>query len=174
MKIESVLLTTQQIQERVQQLATEIEQAYPTADDLILLCVLKGSVIFFADLSRAIKRPHQLEFMAVSSYGAGTVSSGNVQIRLDLHTDIEGKHLLIVEDIVDTGNTLSCLTKLLLARNPSSLHICTLLDKPSRRQIDIQAEFVGFEIPDHFVVGYGLDYAEMYRNLPYVAILTEE
>lgn len=172
--IAKVLIDERELQNRILELAAKIEQDYRDDDDLLLICVLKGAFIFLADLSRAIKRPHQLDFMGVSSYGAGTESSGAVQILLDLKQDIRGKHLLIVEDIVDSGRTLDYMRRNLLARSPASLRIVTLLDKPERREVDVPVDYTGFHIPNEFVVGYGLDFAEIYRNLPYIAILKPE
>ena len=137
----------------------------------MLISVLRGSFVFMADLTRKITLPCTVDFMAVSSYRKGTTSSGQVQITKDLSDDIEGKDILVVEDILDSGNTLSYLMKLLQARHPASIRLCTLLDKPERRVVPVQADYVGFTIPDEFVVGYGLDYAEKYRNLPYIGVL---
>jgi hypoxanthine phosphoribosyltransferase len=172
--IARVLIDEDTLQRRVTELAAVIEKDYAEAEDLLLICVLKGAFIFLADLSRAIKRPHQLDFMGVSSYGAGTESSGAVQILLDLKQDIGGKHLLIVEDIIDSGRTLDYMRRNLLARAPASLRIVTLLDKPDRREVDVPVDYTGFDIPNEFVVGYGLDFGEIYRNLPYIAILKPE
>ena len=140
----------------------------------VLISVLRGSYIFMADLSRAIDLPCSIDFMSVSSYGKGTSSSGQVQITKDLSDGIEGKDIIIVEDILDSGNTLFYLMQILQARKPASIRLCTLLDKPERRTKNITAEYSGFTIPDAFVVGYGLDYAEQYRNLPYIGILKPE
>ncbi len=172
--VTSVLIDEEALQARVNELAREIEADYEEADDLLLICVLKGSFIFLADLSRAIKRPHQLDFMGVSSYGRGTESSGAVRIVLDLKEDISGRHILIVEDIIDSGHTLDYMRRNLLARSPASIRICSLLTKPSRREIDVPVDYIGFSIPDEFVVGYGLDFAEIYRNLPFIAVLKPE
>ena len=168
--IAKVLLSEEQLQNRVRELGEQISADY--ADKApVLASVLRGSYIFMADLSRAISRPVTIDFMSVSSYGKGTTSSGQVEIIKDLSDSIEGKDLLIVEDILDSGNTLSYLLKLLQARHPASIKLCTLLDKPSRRVKPIQADYVGFEVPDEFVVGYGLDYDEKYRNLPYIGVV---
>lgn len=171
--VAQILIDEEKLKSRVRELGEKIEADYADADDLLLICVLKGGFIFLADLSRAIKRPHQLDFMGISSYGAGT-ESGAVRIVLDLKEDISGRHVLIVEDIIDSGNTLSYMRRNLLARSPASLKICSLLDKPSHRQEDVPVDYIGFSIPDEFVVGYGLDFAEIYRNLPFIAVLKPE
>ena len=169
--IEKVLLSEEQLQEIVKKLGAEITRDYE-GKKLVIVSVLKGSVIFMADLMREIKIPCSIDFMAVSSYGSGTKSSGVVRIIKDLDTDVvEGADLLIVEDILDSGVTLEYLIKILSARNPSSIKICTLLDKPERRKANIFADYSGAQIPDAFVVGYGLDYDEKYRNLPFVGAL---
>ncbi len=173
--IKSVLLTESQIQNRTLELGAAIGERYSGligagSDDLLLVTVLKGAVMFVTDLARAIPLPTQLEFMAVSSYGSSTSSSGVVRILKDLDRDIQDRDVLIVEDIVDSGLTLSWLLRNLAARHPRSLHVCTLLRKPDAvRSVDI--DFVGFDIPNEFVVGYGLDYAERYRDLPYIGTL---
>ncbi len=172
--IERVFIDQAQIQARIVEMARQIEADYAALDDLLLICVLKGGYIFLGDLSRALQRPHALDFMGVSSYGSGTRSSGAVQIIMDLKQPIDGRHVLIIEDIVDSGRTLSYMRQNLLARQPASLKICTLLNKPSRREIDVPIDYIGFDIPDEFVVGYGLDFDELYRNLPFVAILKPE
>lgn len=171
--IERVLLSEQDLKETVARIGKEICRDYKDSrNPLILVSVLKGSVVFMGDLMRAIDIPCFIDFMSVSSYGAGTTSSGVVKIIKDLDTNvIEGANLLLVEDILDSGKTLCYLKQLLQTRNPASVKICTLLDKPDRRTAPIQADYVGATIPDAFVVGYGLDYAEQYRNLPYVGIL---
>lgn len=171
--IEKVLLTKEQLEQRISELGAEITRDYQDKE-LVLAAVLRGSYVFMADLTRAIDLPLTVDFMAVSSYGAGTVSSGQVEIKKDLSDPIEGKNLLIVEDILDSGNTLYYLMDVLSARHPASIRICTLLDKPERRVKPIKADYAGFVIPDAFVVGYGLDYAEKYRNLPYVGVLKPE
>ena len=168
--IQEVLFTEAQLKARVQELARQIERDY-AGKEIMLISVLRGSFIFMADLCRAIDLPCTLDFMAVSSYGKGTSSSGQVQITKDLSEDISGRHIIVVEDILDSGNTLHYLLRLLDHRHPASIRLCTLLDKPERRKVDIHPDYVGFQIPDAFVVGYGLDYAEKYRNLPYVGIL---
>lgn len=172
--IDHIHISQDQLRLRITELAEEIEADYKDQQDLVLICVLKGGFIFLSDLSRAISRPHHVDFMAVSSYGGSTDSSGVVQILMDLKQPLAGRHVIIVEDIIDSGHTLSYLRKLLLDRNPASLEICTLLTKPSRREVDVSVKYVGFEIPDEFVVGYGLDFDEYYRNLPYIAVLKPE
>ena len=172
-KIDGVLFTREQIQSKVKEMAETIEADYHGIDDLILIGVLKGANIFMGDLMREINLPIRIDFMAVSSYGHSTESSGVVRILKDLDMEIEGKHVLIIEDIVDTGLTLKYLTDNLKSRNAASLKICSLLDKPSRRKCDLVVDYVGYEIPDRFIVGYGIDYAEQYRNLPYIATIAE-
>ncbi|UCC55005.1 MAG: hypoxanthine phosphoribosyltransferase [Anaerolineaceae bacterium] len=169
--VDHIMIDEKSVQTRVQELAQQIESDYAEMGDLLLVCVLKGGYMFLSDLSRALKRPHELDFMAISSYGAGTQSSGAVQIIMDLKAPIEGRHVLIVEDIIDSGRTLQYMRRSLLARGPGSLRICSLLSKPARREIEVPVDYMGFEIPDEFVVGYGLDFAEEYRNLPYIAVL---
>jgi hypoxanthine phosphoribosyltransferase len=167
-----VFITEDRIQKRILELGAEITADYP--DGIIyLICILKGACLFHADLARAIKCHTRLDFMGISSYGRGKTSSGQVKITKDLDTPIENAHVLIVEDIVDSGVTLSYLTQVLEQRKPKSLRIATLLDKPERRQRPVDVAYVGFKIPDEFVVGYGLDYAEDYRNLRDVCILGE-
>ncbi len=168
-----VLQTQEALKTRVAQLGAEITRDY-AGKTPVIISVLRGSYIFMADLTRCIDLPCTVDFMSVSSYGAGTSSSGQVKIIKDLSESIEGRDLLIVEDILDSGNTLYYLRDVLLARKPASVKICTLLDKPERREKPIQADYRGFEIPNAFVVGYGLDYAEKYRNLPYIGILKPE
>ncbi len=168
-----ILIDAQAIQERVKELGRYIDEQY-AGKDLLLVSVLKGSVIFMADLLRAISIPHEIDFMATSSYGASTESSGVVRILKDLNQPIEGRHVLIVEDIIDSGHTLAYLTRILEARNPASLRIVTLLDKPERREVDLDVDWVGFSIPNEFVIGYGLDYNEIYRNLPFIGVLKPE
>lgn len=168
--IDRILFREEELKQRVRELGAQISADYADKE-IILITVLRGSYIFMADLSRAIDRPCVIDFMSVSSYGKGTTSSGQVQITKDLSENIAGRHVIVVEDILDSGNTLSYLLQLLEARKPASVRLCTLLDKPERRVKDITADYCGFTIPDAFVVGYGLDYAEKYRNLPYVGIL---
>ncbi len=171
--IESILYTQEELAQRVTELAEAINRDYE-GKKLILISVLRGSFIFMADLARQIKHPCLIDFMSVSSYGKGTSSSGQVQITKDLSEDISGLDVIVVEDILDSGNTLSYLLRLLEQRHPASIRLCTLLDKPDRRVKPITADYAGFAIPDAFVVGYGLDYAEKYRNLPYIGILKPE
>ena len=168
--IESVLFSEEQLKQRVREIAAEIEKDY-AGKEIMLISVLRGSFVFMADLCRAIDLPCTLDFMSVSSYGKGTTSSGQVQITKDLSEDISGRHVIVIEDILDSGNTLSYLLRLLEHRHPASIRLCTLLDKPDRRTKPVQVHYSGFTIPDYFVVGYGLDYAEKYRNLPYIGIL---
>jgi hypoxanthine phosphoribosyltransferase len=175
--IASVLITEQQIDEKIGELAKQVSDDYPESgdrDDLVLVGVLKGAVMFMTDLARALSVPVQMEFMAVSSYGAATSSSGVVRILKDLDRDIAGRHVLIVEDIIDSGRTLSWLLKNLQSRNPASLEVCTLLRKPDAIKVEVPVRYVGFEIPNEFVVGYGLDFAERYRDLPYIGTLDPE
>ena len=168
--IKEVLISEEQLAAKVAELGARISKDYE-GKKLIILGVLKGSVVFMTDLLRQITIPVEMDFMAVSSYGSGTKTSGVVKILKDLDRLIQVYHVLIVEDILDSGMTLSYLTELLRDRNPASIRIATLLDKPERRKVDIKPDYVGFRIPDEFVVGYGLDYAELYRNLPYVGVL---
>ena len=171
--VAEVLIPADRLQARIAELGGEISRDYQ-GQDLLLLSVLKGSVLFLTDLMRHISVPHAIDFMATSSYGSGQESSGVVRILKDLDVSIEGRNVLIVEDIIDTGATLSYLIRILRARQPSSLEICTLLNKPARRVVPVSVKYVGFDIPDKFVFGYGLDYSELYRNLPYVAVLSPE
>jgi hypoxanthine phosphoribosyltransferase len=166
-----VLLSADQIQRRIAELAATIDCDYTDGRPVYLIGILKGACIFLADLTRAMKTPTRLEFMGISSYGRGKTSSGQVQVTKDLDVPIEGHHVILVEDIVDTGITLTYLRNLLEQRRPRTLRIATLLDKPERRQSPVKVDYVGFQIPDQFVVGYGLDYAEDYRNLKDVCVL---
>jgi len=166
-----VLLSAEQIHNRIAELGAEIDRDYPSGEPVYLIAVLKGAFIFMADLARAMKTPTRIEFIGISSYGKGKTSSGQVQLTKDLDAPIEGHHVIIVEDILDTGITLNYLTKLMAQRKPKSLRIVTLLDKPERRKSPVKADYVGFTIPDEFVVGYGLDYAEDYRNLKDVCVM---
>ena len=168
--IERVLFSEEELNKRVSEIAAEINRDYAGKEPM-LISVLRGSFVFMADLIRKIEVPCTVDFMSVSSYGRGTTSSGQVQITKDLSDDIEGKDIIVVEDILDSGNTLSYLLQLLQARKPASMKLCTLLDKPDRRVKEVHVDYSGFTIPDEFVVGYGLDYAEKYRNLPYIGIL---
>ncbi|MGB4668314.1 MAG: hypoxanthine phosphoribosyltransferase, partial [bacterium] len=168
-EIKEILIDQEQLQQRIQELGAEISRDYQ-GKELHLICVLKGAVLFLADLARNLTVPVSFDFMAVSSYGASTESSGVVRILKDLEESIEGKDVLIVEDIIDSGLTLHYLYQNLHSRKPASLEICTLLDKPDRRRVDVPVKYCGFSIPDRFVVGYGLDFAEKYRNLPYIGV----
>ena len=163
------LISSDEIQKRVREMALEIRRDHP--DGLHLICVLKGAFVFLSDLARAIPGDCSLDFMAVSSYGKSTKSSGQVQLIKDLDVDLEGRDVVIVEDIVDTGLTLTYLQDILKARSPRSLRTACLLSKPTRRKVDVKVEYIGFTIEDKFVVGYGLDYAERYRNLPYIGVI---
>jgi len=169
--IAEVLVSEEAIKNRVAELGRQISEDY-SGEKLLLIGLLRGAIVFLSDLMRCITIPVQLDFMGISSYGAST-DSGAVRLVMDLEIDITGRHVLIVEDIVDTGKTLSYLVGNLRARQPASLRLCALLDKPERRQVPIDVDYVGFEIPDKFVVGYGLDFAEGYRNLPFVGVLKE-
>ena len=173
--IQEVLFSEEQLKARVHELAKEIERDY-AGKEIMLIAVLRGSFVFMADLCRAIDLPCTLDFMSVSSYGKGTSSSGQVQITKDLSEDISGRHIIVVEDILDSGNTLSYLLKVLENRRPASIRLCTLLDKPERRNpaVTVKADYTGVVIPNEFVVGYGLDYNELYRNLPFVGVLKPE
>jgi hypoxanthine phosphoribosyltransferase len=168
-----VFLTADQINQRVREMGIAIGNDYPEGP-LYLIAVLKGAFIFMADLSRAIQTPSRIEFMGISSYGANKSTSGQVKVTKDLDVSIEGRHVLIVEDIIDSGITLTYLINVLQQRKPKSLRVATLLDKPDRRQRPVQISYTGFQIPDEFVVGYGLDYAEDYRNLRDICILAEQ
>lgn len=168
--LDHILLSEEQIQQRVKELAIEIDRDYE-GKDILLVGVLKGAVMVMADLSRAIHASATMDWMAVSSYGSGTQSSGVVRILKDLDTDISGKHVLIVEDILDSGLTLSWLISNLESRDPASVEVCTLLRKPDAAKVDVDVRYIGFDIPAEFVVGYGLDYDERYRNLPFVGTL---
>jgi len=170
----NVLLDAETIQTRVRALAVEIETDYPDGEEIHLVCVLKGGFMFMADLIRAMTPRVSLDFIAVSSYAKSTRSSGEVRLLKDLDFGLQGRHVIIVEDIVDTGLTLTYLQDILRARSPKTLRTACLLSKPSRRQVDVAVEYIGFTIEDRFVVGYGLDYAERYRNLSYIAVLNEE
>ncbi len=168
--IERVLVGEEELQARIKEMGALVSSTYQ-GQDLLLVSVLKGSVVFMADLMRAITIPHEIDFMATSSYGSDTSSSGVVRILKDLNVSIEGRNVVIVEDIIDSGNTLSYLMRILQERKPATLRILTLLDKPERREVPIEVDWIGFSIPNEFVVGYGLDFAEIYRNLPYIGIL---
>lgn len=168
-----VMISENDVQKRVQVLGQKISEDYSKSNnELVLVGLLRGSFIFMADLSRAITVGHEVDFMTASSYGSAMNSNRDVKILKDLDEDIRGKDVLIVEDIIDTGNTLSKVKELLELRGPRSLEICTLLDKPSRREVDVPVKYIGFSIPDEFVVGYGIDYAQHYRHLPYIGHVT--
>lgn len=171
--IQSVLYSKEQLTEKVQQIGQKISRDYAGKNPL-LVSVLKGSVVFMSDLMRAIDIPCQIDFMMVSSYGSGVKTSGVVKILKDLDTPLEGRDLIIVEDILDSGKTLHYLKGMLAERHPNSIRIATLLDKPERREAPVTADYKGFTVPDQFIVGYGLDYAEKYRNLPYIGVLKPE
>jgi len=167
----SMLVSEEAIRQRVLDLATEINAVYKDKT-VTLVCALKGAMIFMADLARQIEAPVDFDFIGTSSYGDGTASTGRVRITKELEFDPKGKHILLIEDILDTGYTLAFLKQHILDKNPASFRVCCLLDKPDRRVVhDIEADFTGFSIPDKFVVGYGLDYAQLYRNLPYIGVL---
>ena len=170
----NVHLTEEQIEQRVRELGAEISKVYGD-EPVCLICILKGSVFFTCELAKRLTIPVSLDFMSVSSYGSDTKSSGVVKIVKDLDQSIEGKDVLVVEDIIDSGRTLSHLMKILNERKPSSICLCTLLDKPDRREVDdVNVDYTGFQVPDEFVVGYGLDYDQLYRNLPYVGVVETE
>ena len=171
--VKEVLIPSSEVQEKVRELGAIITEDYK-GERLLLVGILRGAVVVMSDLMRNIDLPCELDFMDISSYGTGTSSSGVVRILKDLEEDVTGRHVLIVEDIVDTGLTLSYLLRSLRARKPASLEICALLTKPSRRKVDLDVKYLGFEVPDEFVVGYGLDYNDEYRHLPHVAVLPRE
>lgn len=172
--IAKILITHEQLQSRIAELGEQISRDF-AGKDLLLVCILKGGVLFLSDLIRAVHIPHAIDFMAISSYGGErTESSGVVRILMDLNANIENRNVLIVEDIVDTGRTLAYITDNLRTRNPASVKICALLNKPSRREVDVRLDYIGFDIPNEFVVGYGLDYNEVYRNLSFVGVLKPE
>ncbi len=169
-----VLVPEDKLQARIGELGAAISQDY-AGEDLLLLCILRGGVMFLCDLMRQITIPHAIDFMAISSYGAGArQSSGQVRITLDLNQSIQGRHVLVVEDIVDTGHTIAAVLELLETRRPASLRVCTLLDKSERREVVVPLHYVGFDIPNRFVFGYGLDLDELYRNLPFVGVVKPE
>ncbi|MDX2160774.1 MAG: hypoxanthine phosphoribosyltransferase [bacterium] len=173
--LEEVLIDQDTVQARVAELGAQISADYAQTTDLLLVCILKGGVVFLTDLMRHINVPHEIDFLAVSSYGAGARESmGDVRIVMDLSRNVAGKHLLIVEDIIDSGHTLKFVMEVLSARKPASVRLCTLLDKPSRRTIAIPVDYTGFQIADKFVFGYGLDLDEKYRNLPFVGVVRKD
>ena len=163
-----VMISEQEVQARVTELGKQITEHYKDSKDLVMVGLLRGSFVFMADLARAIELTHEVDFMTASSYGNTMESSRDVRILKDLDDDIKGKDVLLVEDIIDTGNTLNKVREILSLREPNSIEICTLLDKPSRREVHVDVKWVGFEIPDEFVVGVGIDYAQKYRHLPYI------
>jgi hypoxanthine phosphoribosyltransferase len=171
--IAEVLISTEELQAKVAELGWQISEDYRGRDPL-LICLLRGAVVFLSDLIRAIEVPLEMDFMAISSYGASTESSGVVRLVMDLKSTITGRNVLIVEDIVDTGRTLAYILDNLRTRRPADIKVCALLSKPSRREAQVKLDYIGFEIPDAFVVGYGLDYAEGYRNLPFIGVLKPE
>jgi hypoxanthine phosphoribosyltransferase len=178
MGVGEILITQDQIQNRIKELAKQISEDYHNNNNsrcLAMVCVLKGAIFFFADLIKSLSIPVELNFIALSSYasGSGTQSSGEVELIADLGSNFSGKDVMVIDDIVDTGNTLSWLVKEIKAQNPASLKTCCLLNKNSRREKEVHIDYVGFEIPNYFVVGYGLDYKEQYRNLPHISILKE-
>lgn len=168
----SVLISEEKVEKKIQELAEQITRDYE-GKQVHLICVLKGSIFFTCELAKRIPLPVTLDFMSVSSYGNATESSGRVRIVKDLDESIENKDVIVIEDIIDSGRTLSYLMDMLSARKPASLKLCTLLDKPERRVTDVSVDYIGFEIPDKFVVGYGLDYGQRYRNLPYIGVVEE-
>lgn len=173
--IVDVMISEKEIKQRIAELGREITEHYRPREgkhDLVLIGLLKGSFIFMADLCREIEVPHEVDFMTVSSYGNGMTSTRDVKIIKDLDEDIRGKDVLIVEDIIDSGNTLNRVSEILSLREPASISICTLLDKPSRREVDVPVEWIGYSIEDKFVIGYGIDYAQRYRHLPYIGHVT--
>ena len=172
--IAKILISADDLQAKIRDMGAQIAADYGPLGDLLLVGVLKGCIMFMVDLARAIPLPLAIDFIATSSYGHSTQSSGVVRLLKDLDTDIAGRHVLIVEDIIDSGLTLEYLTSQLRRRNPASLRICSLLNKPDRREADVPVDYLGFDIPNEFVVGYGLDYGERYRNLPYIGVLKPE
>ena len=171
--IASILLSREQIERRVAELAAQIQKDY-AGKELVMVCVLNGAAVFYIDLLMELDIPLEMNFIRVSSYGSGTKSSGSIRLLYDLEADIAGKHVLIVEDIIDSGNTLKNLTALLAGRGAAEVKRCCLLDKPSRRSVAMEADYVGFKVPDEFLVGYGLDYAGKYRNLKFIGTLKQE
>ena len=170
----SVFLTEEQINKRIAEIGAEITEKFK-GESVYLVCILRGSVFFATELAKRIDLPVELDFMTVSSYGADTISSGVINVKKDLEGNIEGKNVIVMEDIIDTGNTLSRLIKLFESRNPKTITLCTLLDKPERRMVDdIRVDYTGFTVPDKFIVGYGLDWDQKYRNLPYIGLVETE
>ncbi len=173
--LQEILIDEKRLQNRIAELGTAISNDYKDSNDLLLICILRGAIIFLSDLSRQITVPHAIDFMAISSYGSGNrSSSGVVRISMDLTTNIYGKDVLIVEDIIDSGNTLAYVLEMLSTRKPKSLHVCTLLDKFERREVEVPIRYTGFKIPNKFVFGYGLDLDEIYRNLPFIGVVDLE
>ncbi|MBC7870029.1 MAG: hypoxanthine phosphoribosyltransferase [Chitinophagaceae bacterium] len=173
--LQEILIDEQTLQQRITELGQQISADYADCEKLLLVCILKGGVMFLSDLTRCINVPHEIDFMAVSSYGKGArTTTKNVRIDMDLTAELAGKHVLIVEDIIDSGHTLHFVMKMLKARQPASLHLCALLNKASRREIPIVIDYVGFEIEDRFVFGYGLDLDEKFRNLPFIGVVKTE
>jgi hypoxanthine phosphoribosyltransferase len=173
--LQEILIDENRLQKRISELGHQISADYADCEDLLLLCILKGGVMFLCDLTRHITVPHEIDFLAISSYGKGVrESTGNVRIDMDLSQGVEGRHLLIVEDIIDSGQTLRFVMDVLTARRPASLKLCTLLDKPSKRTVQIPIDYTGFEIPNKFVFGYGLDLDEKFRNLPFIGVVNLE
>jgi hypoxanthine phosphoribosyltransferase len=173
--LQEILIDENHLQSRIAELGNAISNDYKDSNELLLICILRGAIIFLSDLSRQITVPHAMDFMAIASYGSGNrSSSGVVRINMDLTTNIYGKDVLIIEDIIDSGNTLAYVLEMLSTRKPKSLHVCTLLDKFERREIDISIRYTGFKIPDKFVFGYGLDLDEIYRNLPFIGVVDLE
>lgn len=166
----SVMYTEEEVEKRVREIAAQIDKDFE-GEEVHLICILKGSIFFTAELAKRINRPVSLDFMSVSSYGDGTESSGRIRITKDIDENIEGKNVIVVEDIIDSGRTLSFLLDMLSARKPKTLKLCTLLNKPDRRVVDIPVDYIGFDIPDKFVVGFGMDYAQKYRTLPYIGVV---
>lgn len=168
-----VMLSEEEIDRKISELGAQISKDYE-GKEVFLICILKGACFFTCELAKRITVPVSMDFMKVSSYGSGTVSSGEIKIINDLGDSIEGKHVIIVEDIIDSGHTLDRLPKVLQERKPASIKLCTLLDKPDRREVEVFVDYVGFEIPDKFVIGYGLDYDQKYRNLPYIGVVKQD
>ena len=169
----SEYISEEKLDKRIREIAAEISKDY-AKKEIRLVCILKGSIFYTCELAKRLTVPVTLDFMSVSSYGSGTESSGDIKIKKDLDESIEGLDVIVVEDIIDSGKTLNHLKPMLESRNPASLHLCTLLSKPDRREVDVPVKYIGFEVPDEFVVGYGLDYAQKYRNLPYIGVAEEE
>ena len=166
----NVMFSEEEVDKRIKELGEQISKDY-AGKEVHLVCVLRGGVFFMCELSKRITIPVSMDFMSVSSYGNDSKSSGVVKIVKDLDDSLEGKHVLVVEDIIDSGRTLSCLLEMLMERKPASLKLCTLLDKPDRRVVEVPIDYTGFSVPDEFIVGYGLDYAQKYRNLPYIGVV---